>query len=201
MNRIRRRLFKGLAAGFLLIIFASLFLMIRSLFVSDTVNIINIRARNYQVSSSAGEIGMGSSQIVEKLFSKSPNGAVAYSENMMNPKANSPSGLAYWGFQKQKLDLRFHFEHVDPQGSFIVTGWKPGHQATLHVPTLRGWNLSIPDWAMCLAAIILLWQCRVQYNRRPPPGTCVACGYDLRATPDRCPECGTIPPKKEPISR
>src|SRR5436190_192466 len=52
----------------------------------------------------------------------------------------------------------------------------------------------IPHWLiLLLTAPWPLWWLAKQrkLTRRQRAGLCVQCGYDLRASGDRCPECGT----------
>ncbi len=51
--------------------------------------------------------------------------------------------------------------------------------------------VQVPDWFL-ITVLLVLPAMRWARRRRPPPGSCPACGYDLRASPDRCPECGTL---------
>jgi hypothetical protein len=62
----------------------------------------------------------------------------------------------------------------------------------------------LPHWFLALLfAIVPAFHLRaiLRSRKRRREGLCPRCGYDLRATPERCPECGTATggiPKSEP---
>jgi hypothetical protein len=63
--------------------------------------------------------------------------------------------------------------------------------------------LAVSTWypVVGLGVIPILWIAfQLRRKSRRSGGFCTGCGYDLRATPDRCPECGAIPAKKEFIA-
>ena len=80
-------------------------------------------------------------------------------------------------------DNPFLIEHMglgapDPKFTRLSTG------------AIECWKVAVPLAvlpAIWLAGIAAAWR----RSLRPRAGLCKACGYDLRASRDRCPECGT----------
>jgi hypothetical protein len=98
----------------------------------------------------------------------------------------------------------FWIDHVDHTDGFHVLGFEftreafPYHQGNVTLSFfLPVWRvIAIPYWAP-FALLTLHPLARtlapLHRTRRRRQLRCVACGYDLRASPGRCPECGTAP--------
>lgn len=97
---------------------------------------------------------------------------------------------------------------ADEQTEEFFTGWFPvqsvlgfGYKETPSLPAFPGsasnsaaWKaIQFPLWFPALITALLPTMKALQaalHRRHRRSGKCPACGYDLRASPDRCPECG-----------
>lgn len=63
--------------------------------------------------------------------------------------------------------------------------------------TMQAW-IRIDLWlptalaGMLSGLSLAAWRRAGRFRRRSRAGLCASCGYDLRGSPDRCPECGTV---------
>lgn len=89
----------------------------------------------------------------------------------------------------------------DKIGHGSSAGWKYlGFDMEIEDTTAFSGDLQIvvPDWFIC--ATFAVAPCRwlwLHHRKRRAKlnGLCITCGYDLRASPERCPECGTVVPE------
>jgi hypothetical protein len=88
-----------------------------------------------------------------------------------------------------------------PDGPERILGWSALGAGTIYDHGGRVFFIAVDYWLIITAGAVLplCWGIRSirRAGKHAIPGICVYCGYDLRATLDRCPECGTVPVKTE----
>jgi len=90
--------------------------------------------------------------------------------------------IAYW--EPSSLGFQYHDDPSSISGAAV---------------TVRDRLRVIPYWFMVTATGLIpaWWLCRairVRVRRRRNRWACTSCGYDCRATPERCPECDASEP-------
>ena len=168
---MKQRILNLVTALSLLLCAASLAWLIRSCWVEDVVQFTTITADGANIRDTEWVVHSGAASV---LIARS---AIAWNEDQTGVKSRAPGrhfevgSDAIGGAPSLALWRRFEFLR-ETRGVSVV-------------------GIEFPSWLLVLVfAATPAARVYRAIRRKRSPGHCRHCGYDLRATPDRCPECG-----------
>jgi hypothetical protein len=185
---MKRRLLNLLTALSLVLCVAVVALWVRSYYRFDQVE--SYWPNRRQVQGHPGTRGVEASSFRGVIF-------LQLIGNSFN--AGNQTRLPQWHSLPDPASVAAELSYVLPRGT--VPGFAVTQEPMLvRVSVGHAWMLAA---AALLPAAWLVSTFRIR--RRCRAGLCPSCGYDLRATPGRCPECGTssgtsarVPPVRAP---
>lgn len=186
---MRRRLFAILSASSLMLCIATLGAWVRSYHVSDWVEYVHDHRMEHGrrlifLNSDCGRLALGTG-ILDVLHGDLYRGGFTFCH--IAPSRRPP---AYWDEREGDPD--------DPSPPPMPPWWTRfgfGVQHDLQNDCSDQITIAAPHWFIVLLTFLLPALCvkRFRLGLGRAQGICKGCGYDLRATPDRCPECGAVP--------
>jgi hypothetical protein len=198
MKRIGRYILNGLTVLSLLICVATVALWVRSYRFEEAACYRSRSHYLYMASSQRGRLWIEVIHEIGLFDSKShtdwQSGGWVYSFSRDNDN---------WPWDRWYSDSDYY---VNRRGFAFVNGDRmtpvpPPAQSDL-VGTLDAFPataFALPYWLLLVLASlspVIKFRQVQRYRCQKNRNQCQSCGYDLRATPDRCPECGTIPAVK-----
>ena len=166
---MRQRVFTFMAAASLVLCTATVVLWLRSASVTDTVH---LRFPRHVDSVTCCTIGLGS------------------------------SGGRIWAEWSDRYYVNMDAEWrwaAEAESALPNASWSTSGLGFATIGDDDWWvdRVVAPHWLLVTAfsALPMFWLAITlrRFERRSVTGRCLTCGYDLRATPERCPECGAVP--------
>jgi len=187
---MRRKLFNIAAALSLVLCVTAGALWVRSYWVWDTV----AHTTNWHPDPS------GNGQVFYSSFLMHANGKITF-QSFQDRTADAPQYQKRpgWSYARSTMTV----PTPPTTGIWNRLGFALVREDVVFTPpTGREWhkvNWTIPYWVPTLliflgaSALACPVVARHRAARRRAAGQCGRCGYDLRGTPERCPECGAVP--------
>jgi hypothetical protein len=186
LSRFGRWIINGLALISLLLCVATAALWVRSYFTRDAFPELVTRP-GISVQSAGGRVFLGRVTTIGTWWTPIQLGIEVEDHALPIRWQNTGPALVY--------ATRIVLRRSRPGNGF---GFGTYSDRIVDMSGRRGWNIEVialPYWAIC--ALFIAGAARLvfplyHWRTRRREGLCTTCGYDLRATPNRCPECGAI---------